>query len=133
MYSNDIDRREARLRTKREHYHRNAEKIKEYTVSNRRKLDYGITSEQYDEIFINQNGVCAICGGPPVGNRKSLSVDHDHTTGKIRGLLCNKCNSALGMIGDSPLHAKALMEYLIKYEARGVDYSTPLWENVLSA
>jgi hypothetical protein len=62
---------------------------------------YGITVEKYDELLIKQNSVCAICGNPETaksrtGNIRLLSVDHDHTTGAVRGLLCVSCNTAVG-------------------------------------
>lgn len=67
---------------------------------------YNISVEEYDKLWESQNGVCAICGQPETsireGKIKPLSVDHDHETGKIRGLLCNRCNRALGMFEDSP-------------------------------
>ena len=59
------------------------------------KYNYGITLAQYDEMFNDQNGVCAICGLPSISHR--LSVDHDHKTGKVRGLLCHPCNMSLGV------------------------------------
>jgi hypothetical protein len=56
---------------------------------------YGLTVEQYNEMLQSQNGVCAICGGiNPEG--RNLCVDHNHITGKFRGLLCTTCNVALG-------------------------------------
>lgn len=61
---------------------------------------YGISIEDYNQMFVNQNGVCAICERQQVTG-KSLSVDHDHNTGKVRGLLCNKCNTSLGMLDDN--------------------------------
>jgi hypothetical protein len=57
---------------------------------------YGITVEQYDHMLASQGGVCALCGCPP--HKKRLSVDHDHNTGAIRGLLCVLCNSTIGRI-----------------------------------
>jgi hypothetical protein len=59
------------------------------------KRKYGLTLEQYDEMLHTQDGVCAICGEPRPGER-TLHVDHDHETGVIRGLLCFRCNNALG-------------------------------------
>lgn len=56
---------------------------------------YNLTLEQYDQMFEDQNGVCAICGGINYGGRR-LVVDHDHKTGKVRGLLCHHCNMCLG-------------------------------------
>lgn len=64
------------------------------------KRAYGLTLEQYDQMFEVQGGVCAICNGPET-NGKRLSVDHDHKTGRIRGLLCHKCNGLLGFACDS--------------------------------
>ena len=64
------------------------------------KCSYGITQLEYDQLFEKQNGLCAIWGKPETCSHKGildhLSVDHVHTTGKIRGLLCHNCNIALG-------------------------------------
>jgi hypothetical protein len=58
-----------------------------------------------------QNGVCAICKGEGDGKWKKLCVDHDHTTGKVRQLLCRNCNMVLGQVGDNT----NLLEEMIKY------------------
>lgn len=67
---------------------------------------YGLTVEQYDWVVEIQGGLCAICGKPPeTGNGAKygrLSVDHDHATGQVRGLLCHHCNLMLGNAGDDP-------------------------------
>lgn len=60
---------------------------------------YGITKDQYDEMYNEQNGKCAICGD----EKDVLCVDHDHKTGVIRGLLCPMCNRGLGLFKDSAL------------------------------
>lgn len=66
------------------------------------KRDYGITDSDYGKILIDQNGVCAICGNSEVAanNQRNgvlkLSVDHNHVTNQIRGLLCQRCNTGLG-------------------------------------
>ena len=71
------------------------------------KRYYGITKDQYFEMHERQNGVCVICDKPEVSVDKKtqkirrLAVDHCHTTGKIRGLLCGSCNKALGSFKDS--------------------------------
>lgn len=72
---------------------------------------YGITLEQYEEMLAAQNGGCAICGGQNDDGRK-LYVDHDHTTGAVRGLLCIRCNRAIGCFLDDPAHLTAAISYL---------------------
>ncbi len=69
------------------------------------RTKYGLTREQYDQMVIDQGGVCAICEGPPCGMQRGgprtrLEVDHDHVTGKVRGLLCHPCNLMLGHARD---------------------------------
>lgn len=65
----------------------------EYRRNSALRSRYGITTEQYDEMLAEQAGVCAICGNPP--KKRRLYVDHDHDTGRVRGLLCAHCNSSL--------------------------------------
>lgn len=69
------------------------------------KYHYGITLEEYDQMFEQQNGVCAICSKPETAKNKyglrRLSVDHDHKTGEVRGLLCTGCNLILGHMRDN--------------------------------
>lgn len=64
------------------------------------KRYYGLTGEEYGQMVADQKGVCAICEKPETamanGKMKPLSVDHNHTTGKLRGLLCDRCNHMLG-------------------------------------
>lgn len=59
-----------------------------------------------------QGGVCGVCKGPPMGRGLVYHVDHCHVTGKVRGLLCHKCNVALGMVQDRVSHLQALISYL---------------------
>lgn len=72
--------------------------------------EYGLTLGDYDDMLTRQGGVCAIClrGN---GNRP-LVVDHCHESGAVRGLLCDACNKAAGMLGDNPERAQALATYL---------------------
>jgi len=74
---------------------------------------YGITIDIYDSMLKNQNGVCKICGKK---DKRLLSVDHDHKTGKVRGLLCNKCNFALGYADDNPERLRDMARYLESQE-----------------
>lgn len=81
------------------------------------KQFFNMTEEAYEELLIKQGGVCAICKTDDPGNRhktKNLNVDHDHSSGKIRGLLCTSCNHALGKFKDDPLIIEAAVEYLRK-------------------
>lgn len=70
---------------------------------------YSLTVEEYDALLASQGGVCAMCGKPPAKNR--LAVDHDHETGRIRGLLCRGCNGALGWVDARGI--AAIRAYLI--------------------
>lgn len=77
---------------------------------------YGISLDEYSELVETQNDRCAICGtkdkGTARGKFRYWSVDHDHATGKIRGLLCQQCNTMLGMAGDSIAILEKAIEYL---------------------
>lgn len=73
---------------------------------------YGInfTVEAYDAVLSVQGGVCALCRRPPA--KKLLAVDHDHRTGRIRGLLCVQCNTGLGKLGDTVEALERALAYL---------------------
>jgi hypothetical protein len=74
---------------------------------------FGIKYEQYDQMLEQQDGKCAICKKPETSSKCSyLSVDHDHKTGKIRGLLCVSCNRGLGMFWDDTLIMEKAINYL---------------------
>lgn len=77
---------------------------------------YGITIEQYDRMYEAQNGVCASCGLPETkiqyGRVMMLAVDHDHETGRVRGLLCADCNRALGLLKDNPSRIAGMLKYV---------------------
>ena len=76
------------------------------------KRAYGIETGKYEEMFAKQNGLCAIC--KQKSGEKYLSIDHNHETGEIRGLLCKKCNMGLGMFRDSVLILTEAIKYLNK-------------------
>ena len=68
-------------------------------MTNHRMLKYGITEEDYNKMFAEQKGCCAICGKHQSEFKRTLNVDHNHITGNVRGLLCRTCNMALGGLG----------------------------------
>lgn len=76
------------------------------------KSNYGITLDDYNNMFEQQNGCCLGCGKHQSDLEKPLCVDHDHQTGRVRGLLCIKCNSALGMVLDNIDTLTNLIKYL---------------------
>lgn len=99
---------------RRERYANNSSRV----VSNNLKSKYGINLEQYICMFKKQNGLCAICNEPETcvraGKVMSLSVDHCHTSGDIRGLLCNDCNRGIGLLKDDAKTLLKAYEYITK-------------------
>lgn len=78
---------------------------------------YGLSPAEYQRLCRQQRNRCAICERRetrkgPTGRVRPLSVDHDHGTGKVRGLLCNDCNRGLGLLGDRLVRLKAAVRYL---------------------
>lgn len=82
---------------------------------------YGISVEEHDRMFIEQNGACAICGAttlpidPRTGKPYELAIDHCHTTGKARALLCHFCNVGLGAFRDNPELLHNAISYLKRF------------------
>lgn len=77
------------------------------------KKKYGISKEQYEQLLQKQNNKCSICGVEHIdSHRKRLFIDHNHETGKIRGLLCQPCNTGLGHFKDNPVLLKKAVQYL---------------------
>jgi len=77
---------------------------------------YNLTKKEYDKIYFEQVGKCAICGTPESELNKSLCVDHDHKTGKVRGLLCSLCNKGLGSFKDNQSNIENALYYLISHK-----------------
>lgn len=96
----------------------NKEKVRAYE----RKTRYGIPHEEYSNLYRAQGGLCAVCKEPnKQANRngrnsgagsRDLHVDHDHATGRVRGLLCTNCNLGIGHFGDKPELLSLAIEYL---------------------
>lgn len=112
---------------KRDYNRRKEREIKDLEFKNknsfatkRRNLKIKLSYEEYKKMFINQQNVCAICYKPETsihyksGQKSVLSIDHCHKTNKVRGLLCRKCNTALGMFLDEPKLVLRAYNYLIK-------------------
>ena len=81
------------------------------TLQKRVRL-YDIDIETYNNMFAEQRGCCAICGEHQSTFDKALAIDHDHVTGKVRGLLCILCNTALGKFKDDQNLLHSAIEYL---------------------
>lgn len=100
--------RQARIDTDRDHYRR-------YEL----KRKYGITVDEYNQMFADHDGRCAICARHVseivFGKWKTLAVDHNHDTGAVRGLLCSKCNVGLGAFADDISRIEAAASYLRRY------------------
>jgi len=73
--------------------------------------EFGVDPQVYDDILVSQGGVCAICRTNCATGRR-LALDHDHGTGKVRGLLCSNCNRAIGLLREDPAIVEAALKYL---------------------
>lgn len=104
---------------------KNKEKIKlrrkQYLMSNRPKYrssylkrKYNITLDDYNRMVNEQNNLCKVCGKPGDESNKNsvLHIDHCHSTGRVRGLLCDNCNRALGMVKEDIVILEALINYI---------------------
>lgn len=86
------------------------------------KRTFGITMAEYEVLWAQHGGVCGICHRaesevePRTARLRRLAIDHDHDSGRIRGLLCRKCNTALGLIGDDRAVAASLLAYLERHD-----------------
>ena len=90
--------------------------IERQRLSSRRskfKNAYGITYDERDRMLVDQGGRCAICGTDDPG-AQGWCLDHCHATGRNRGVLCAKCNFALGLLDDDPEKFSAAIEYLLR-------------------
>ena len=110
--------REANPERAREHYNKsNRKRLADPEHLRRKRADamlraYGLTMAAFATLLESQGGVCAICQGPPNGPGKRFHVDHCHDSNKVRGLLCGKCNTAIGLLDDDPVRAESAAAYL---------------------
>ena len=95
----------------RTRYHSNADDIND----RRAARTYGTTVEHIQEMRKQANGICQCCGNPGEGHYKRLVIDHCHATGKIRGLICQKCNTVLGLVKDRVEVLQNLQNFMETY------------------
>jgi len=131
----NTEKRKADLRLYgKKHYHKNKDKI---AISKKEKgyakiyydkhkymfwiksikNDYNLSVEAYEVMFQIQNGRCAICGKTVEDNGRRLAVDHDHVSGKVRGLLCVNCNQGIGRLQDDSELIRKAADYLDKHKS----------------
>jgi len=94
--------------------YRNKPSTKKRNRNNKLMRKYGIDTNEYNQLLESQNYTCAICGSTETGGKgkKHFSVDHCHTTKKVRGLLCKSCNIMLGEAKDNTRILSKAIEYL---------------------
>lgn len=109
-----VVRVEKRVAASSAYYALNREQVREAAVWQRLRIRYGVTREWFEETLEAQGGVCKICGQTN-DSGKRLHVDHDHGTGKVRGLLCFRCNHRLGVL-ENREWVEAALAYLAEHE-----------------
>lgn len=77
---------------------------------------FGLTLDKYVDMLIEQKGCCAICNISDIKYKRAFDIDHNHKTGKVRGLLCKQCNFLVGLSQESFLIINKLKQYLKKYK-----------------
>jgi Recombination endonuclease VII len=97
----------------------NKDRRKELTFRKDLKRNFNITPEIYREMLKNQNNRCASCPATTSLSGRRLAVDHCHNTNRIRGLLCNECNTALGLLKEDEQIISDLRSYLIRTRSKG--------------
>ena len=99
--------------SKRQPSYRTQVQTKTYKRMSLLRRRYGLTLVGYDQLLASQGGGCAICGALRTNGKTSLPVDHDHQTGKVRGILCDPCNRAIGLLKDNPELLGRAQQYLL--------------------
>lgn len=111
-YQNNL----ARERERGRNWHKeNPERSKRNTQDFKLRKNFGITIEQYEQMLLEQQNLCAICQSPSEG--QALGVDHNHHTGQVRALLCSQCNFGLGHFKENPALLHAAVAYLEHWNA----------------
>jgi hypothetical protein len=95
-------------KNRREYYKKN----REAHIGRNMRQWYGITYDDYQQMLLKQDGKCAICRQESSGGKGRLHVDHCHTTGKVRGLLCHYCNTMIGLAKESVSNLESAINYI---------------------
>jgi hypothetical protein len=106
-----LENKEKHNKSSIDYYNNHKEKAIKRSRKHYLKVNYGITTEQYNQMFELQEGKCLICGKHQSELDRPLCVDHNHETEKVRGLICNFCNLILGFANDDII----ILENAIKY------------------
>ncbi len=114
------------LRRLKKWQRKNRLKVRAHLRKSQLKAKYNLTLEEYDALVVKQNNLCAICGNVEVSKNR-LSVDHNHKTLIVRGLLCTRCNKGLGLFADSQELLNKAINYL-----KDTDNDTDTAETVLA-
>lgn len=93
---------EQRLLYFRNYKKKNYARVYKSNENHRLKRKYGITLDEYNALLVSQNSCCAICGNHTSQYKRKLHVDHNHSNGKVRGLLCVRCNYGIGYFSENP-------------------------------
>lgn len=104
--------RDKRLNYQRKYAAKNRERLRGLTTGWSRLRRTGVTEEQYSGALREQDERCAICNRHQSELKMALCADHDHKTGAFRGLLCGKCNTAIGLLNDNPLLIQKALKYM---------------------
>lgn len=103
------------LAKRKEYYEKNKQKCDDANTNSRFKKSYGIDLNQYNQLFSNQNGCCAVCEQHQTELSRKLVVDHCHSSQIVRGLLCHSCNTALGLLKEKTKTMHNLINYTNKF------------------
>jgi hypothetical protein len=102
----------------------NPDRVKTYNKWAKIRVNYGLTRQDWEAMFITQGSCCAACGTTDPKSKRGWVVDHCHATGAVRGILCRQCNTAAGMCEDDPDRLRRLAKYLEEQETSDVSSIT---------
>lgn len=106
----------AAIRSRSEKYYRNNRAaVLERSATYQRLRKYGLTKEQWQQLFDAQDKRCKCCGTTTPGHKFGWHTDHDHKTGAVRGIICARCNLILGWMGDNEASVEKTTAMLVRY------------------